>query len=81
MELIKRDEYPTEAECELLGDQKALKIHRARERMLQALKKAAGRRLDSAQVKAIMVETLGLTDNPSSTVTLSRLNKNECRPL
>ncbi|KAJ2926877.1 hypothetical protein H1R20_g10206, partial [Candolleomyces eurysporus] len=70
MELIGRDEYPTEAECELLGDHKALKIHRARERLLRASKKAGSGRLDPAQVKAIVVETLGLSGDLAATGTM-----------
>ncbi|RXW12612.1 hypothetical protein EST38_g13243 [Candolleomyces aberdarensis] len=69
IELIGRDEYPTEAECELLGDSKALKIHRARERCLRASKKAAGGRLDTAQIKVIVIETLGLGGEPAAAMT------------
>ena len=61
MELIGRDEFPTDAECALLGDSKALKVHRARETLIRAQKKA-GTRPEPAQVKALVAKTLWLTD-------------------
>lgn len=65
VELVGRDEYPTESECSLLGDSKALKIHRAREKLLRASKKAGGRP-EAGQIKAIVIETLGLDAGPAS---------------
>ncbi|TEB26339.1 hypothetical protein FA13DRAFT_1053347 [Coprinellus micaceus] len=65
VELCKRDEYPTDEECDKLGDTRALKIHRAREKLLRAGKKAGGK-LDVAQFKAIVAETLGLKDGLTS---------------
>lgn len=65
VELCKRDEYPTDEECDKLGDTRALKIHRVREKLLRAGKKAGGK-LDVAQIKAIVAETLGLKDGLTS---------------
>ena len=67
IELCKRDEYPTDQECDKLGDTRALKIHRAREKLLRAGKKAGGK-LDAAQFKDIVAETLGLKDGLPSIV-------------
>jgi hypothetical protein len=64
MELVGRDEFPTDAECALLGNSKALKIHRARETLIRAQKKA-GTRSEAAQIKALVAKTLGLTDTPA----------------
>jgi hypothetical protein len=64
MELVGRDEFPTDAECALLGDSKALKIHRARETLIRAQKKA-GTRPEAAQIKALVAKTLELTDTPT----------------
>jgi hypothetical protein len=64
MELVGRDEFPTDAECALLGDSKALKIHRAGETLIRAQNKA-GTRPEAAQIKALVAKALGLTDTPT----------------
>jgi hypothetical protein len=50
MELVGHDEFSTDAECALLGDSKALKIHSARETLIRAQKKA-GTRPEAAQTR------------------------------
>ncbi|KAJ3547812.1 hypothetical protein NMY22_g1511 [Coprinellus aureogranulatus] len=64
VELCKRDEYPTDEECEKLGDSRALKIHRTREKLFKAMKKAAGSggKVGPAEFTAIVAENLGLKD-------------------
>jgi hypothetical protein len=61
VELDGRDEFPIDAECALLGDAKALKIHKARETLFRAMKKA-GSHFEAAQIKDIVAKKLGLND-------------------
>ncbi|KAJ3537334.1 hypothetical protein NMY22_g5638 [Coprinellus aureogranulatus] len=67
VDLCQREEYPTDEECEKLGDAKAVKIYRTREKLLRAAKKASSGKIGLAEFTAIVAESLGLKSDVPKT--------------